>query len=98
MARSFPLPGNNLSGFNIHNEVRINLGEEKGMENLAQCIIRKPEQGQCWHQTMKNRGLPANYFLASNLEGQIGVFVAYENNRHYHESVGNLVSLDVYHG
>lgn len=29
-----------VSGFNIHNEVRISPNDEKGMENLAQYIIR----------------------------------------------------------
>jgi hypothetical protein len=29
-----------VSGFNIHNEVRIKPDDEKGMENLSQCIIR----------------------------------------------------------
>ncbi len=29
-----------VSGFNVHNEVRIKPDDEKGMENLSQYIIR----------------------------------------------------------
>ena len=29
------------SGFSVHNKVRIKPGDEKGIENLAQYIIRK---------------------------------------------------------
>ena len=51
-----------------------------------------------WHQTMKNRGLPENYFLPGDLERQIGAFVEHYNNHRYHESLNNLSPADVYHG
>ncbi len=36
-----------------------------------------------------------DYFLPGDLERQIGDFVEYDNNRRYHESLGNLTSADV---
>jgi transposase InsO family protein len=51
-----------------------------------------------WHQTLKNRILLENYYLAGDLEAQIHAFVAYYNHRRYHESIDNLTPADVYFG
>ena len=47
---------------------------------------------------MKNRVLLENYFLPSDLENQIGIFVKYYNYQHYHESLGNVTPADVFYG
>lgn len=39
-----------------------------------------------------------NYYLSDDLERQIGVFVDYYNNQHYHESLNNVTPADVYFG
>jgi len=51
-----------------------------------------------WHQTLKNRILLENYFLPSDLKGQIAAFVDRYNHRRYHESLDNLTPADVYFG
>jgi putative transposase len=51
-----------------------------------------------WHQTLKNRILLENYYLPSDLEGQIKAFVADYNRMRYHEGIGNLTPADVYFG
>ena len=47
---------------------------------------------------MKNRVLLENYFLPSDLENQIGIFVEYYNHQRYHESLSNLTPADVFFG
>jgi len=47
---------------------------------------------------MKNRVLLENYFLPGDLERQVGAFVDCYNHHRYHESLGNLMPADVYHG
>ena len=49
-----------------------------------------------WHKTFKGRILLETYFLPGDLKAQIGTFVDYYNNRHHHESLGNLTPADVY--
>jgi putative transposase len=51
-----------------------------------------------WHQTLKNRILPENYYLPGDLEAQVEAFVADYNHRRYHESIDNLTPADVYFG
>jgi putative transposase len=51
-----------------------------------------------WHQTLKNRILLENYYLPSELEAAIELFVAHYNHLRYHESLGNLTPADVYFG
>ena len=51
-----------------------------------------------WHQTLKNRILLENYFLPSDLEAQIAVFINDYNHRRYHESLDNLTPADVHFG
>jgi putative transposase len=50
------------------------------------------------HQTLKNRILLENYYLPSDLEGEIEGFIADYNYRRYHESIDNLTPADVYCG
>lgn len=50
-----------------------------------------------WHQTLKNRSLPKNYYLTSALEQAIGDFIEHHNYRKHHESPSNLTPADVYH-
>ena len=47
---------------------------------------------------MKNRVLLENYYLPGDLKRQIGTFVEYYNNLRYHESLGNVITADVYFG
>ncbi len=74
--------------------------DAKGMDHVRGAPHLPQTQGKIerWHQTMKNRVLLEYYFLPGDLEQQIGAFVAYYNNRRYHESLGNLTPADVYHG
>lgn len=43
-----------------------------------------------WHQTVKNRTLPENYFFQQDLEAQIEACVEHCNHRGYRESLNNL--------
>ena len=72
----------------------------KGMDHVRGAPHHPQTQGKIerWHQTMKNRVLLENYFLPGDLERQIGAFVEYYNHHRYHESLGNLMPADVYHG
>ena len=47
---------------------------------------------------MKNRILFDNYYLPSDLERQIGLFVEHYNHDRYHESIDNATPADVYFG
>ena len=73
---------------------------ERGMDHVRGMPNHPQTQGKIerWHQTMKNRVLLENYFLPGDLERQIEAFVAYYNDRRYHESLGNLTPADVYFG
>ena len=56
-----------------------------------------------WHQTLKKRMLPENYYLLGDLEAQVGTFVDHYNNHrhhhhHHHESIGNVTPADAYFG
>lgn len=74
--------------------------DTKGMDHVRGAPHHPQTQGKIerWHQTLKNRILLEHYFLPGDLERQIGAFVDYYNNRRYHESLGNLTPVDVYHG
>jgi transposase InsO family protein len=51
-----------------------------------------------WHQTLKNRILPENYYLPGDLKASIGRFVDHYNHRRYQERLSNLTPADVYFG
>ena len=74
---------------------------ERGGKKAPEIDEEHPQtQGKIerWHQTMKNRVLLEHYFLPGGLERQIAAFVDHYNNKHYHESLGNLTPADVYLG
>ena len=50
-----------------------------------------------WHQTLKNRILPENYYLPGDLERQ-AAFVEHYNHDRCHERLDNLTPADVYFG
>lgn len=73
---------------------------DKNMSHVHGAPYHPQTQGKIerWHQTLKNRILPENYFLPGNLERQIESFVGYYNHHRYHESLGNVTPADVYFG
>ena len=72
----------------------------QGIDHVRGAPNHPQTQGKIerWHQTLKNRILLENYFLPSDLERQIGVFVDRYNNHRYHESIGNVTPADAYFG
>ena len=75
------------------------LGEHK-ITHIRGAPCHPQTQGKIerWHQTLKNRILPENYYFPSQLEAEISGFVDDYNNRRYHESLNNLTPADVYFG
>jgi RNA-directed DNA polymerase len=53
-------------------------------------ILRPRARSSGWHQTLKNRILLDNYYLAGDLERQIGLFIEHYNHARYHESIDNV--------
>ncbi len=51
-----------------------------------------------WHRSMKNVVKLENYYSPWELERAIARFVAYYNERRYHESLGNVTPADMYDG
>ena len=74
--------------------------DDRSMEHVRGAPYHPQTQGKIerWHQTLKNRILLENYYLAGDLEAQIDAFVAHYNHRRYHESLRNLTPADVYFG
>jgi len=74
--------------------------KRKDMEHVRGAPYHPQTQGKIerWHQTLKNRILLDNYYLPSDLERQINVFVEHYNHVRYHESIDNLTPADVYFG
>jgi putative transposase len=72
----------------------------QGMKHVRGAPYHPQTQGKIerWHQTLKNRILLENYYLPSDLEGEIEGFIADYNYRRYHESIDNLTPADVYCG
>ena len=50
-----------------------------------------------YHRSMKNIIRLANYYLPSELEDQIELFVKFYNHERYHEALGNVTPADVYY-
>ncbi len=74
--------------------------EDKGMKHVRGAPMHPQTQGKIerWHQTLKKRILLENYFFEAELEAAIAAFIDHDNNRRYHESIGNLTPADVYFG
>jgi putative transposase len=74
--------------------------ENQGIKHIRGRGYHPMTQGKTerYHRSMKNRFLLENYYLPGQLEQSIGEFVAYYNNRRYHESLDNLTPADVYFG
>jgi len=72
--------------------------KDKRMDHVRGAPFHPQTQGKIerWHQTMKNKVLLENYYLPSDLEQQVGIFVDYYNNHRYHESLNNVTPADVY--
>ena len=51
-----------------------------------------------FHRSMKNVVKLQHYFMPWELEREIGRFIEYYNHRRYHESLNNLIPVDVYEG
>ncbi|MFT7595354.1 MAG: transposase InsO family protein [Paracoccaceae bacterium] len=73
---------------------------DKGMKHARGAPYHPQTQGKIerWHQTLKNRILPENYFLPGDLETQIEAFVDHCNHQRFHESLNNVTPSDVYFG
>ncbi len=73
---------------------------DKGISHIRGRPYHPMTQGKIerYHRSMKNRILLENYYLPGQLEQSICEFVAYYNNRRYHESLDNLTPADVYFG
>jgi len=92
-----------LPSVNVSSYVAADLAEypeDKGMDRVRDAPHHPQIQGKIerWHQTMKNRVLLENYYLPGGLERQISAFVDHYSNNRYHESLDNLLPIDVYHG
>jgi putative transposase len=74
--------------------------DNEGMDHVRGAPNHPQTQGKIerWHQTMKNRVLLENYYLSGALGQAIDAFVEYYNHSRYHESLGNVISADVYFG
>ena len=74
---------------------------DKAMTHVRGGADHPQTQGKIerWHQTLKNRILLENYYLARRLEAAVAAFIAHYNHHRYHESLhGNLTPADVYFG
>ncbi len=74
--------------------------DDKGMDHVRAAPHHPQAQGRIegWHQTMKNRVPPENYFLPGDLQRQIDAFVDHDNNHRDHESLADPTPADVYQG
>src|ERR1700704_1726440 len=81
-------------------ELAVRFTDTEGYFVSEASVYHPMTQGKIerWHQTLKNRILPENYYLPGDLENQIEAFVADYNHRRYHESIANLTPADVYFG
>jgi len=74
--------------------------DKRNMSHMRGAPCHPQTQGKIerWHQTLKNRILPENYYLPGDLEARIDAFVDHYNHRRYHESLDNLTPADIYFG
>lgn len=60
--------------------------------------LQTQEKIERGHQTLKKLHPAENYYLPSDLEAQIQAFIDHYNHQCYHESLGNVTSVDAYFG
>ena len=74
--------------------------DDRGMDHTRGAPYHPQTQGKIerYHRTMKNVVKLQNYYVLSELEVEIGMFVDYYNNERYHESLDNVTPADMYHG
>ena len=74
--------------------------DDQSMEHIRGTPYHPQTQGKIerWHQTLRSRVLLENYYLAVDVEAQVGAFIEYHNHRRDHESLNNLMPADVYFG
>ena len=72
--------------------------DDRRMKHVRGAPYHPQTQGKIerWHQTLKNRILLENYFLAGDLEPQIEAFIEHYNHHRYHESLSNVTPADAY--
>ena len=72
----------------------------KGMQHIRGAPYHPMTQGKIerYHRSMKNVVQLQNFYSPTELERALADFVAYYNNRRYHESLDNLTPADVYFG
>jgi transposase InsO family protein len=51
-----------------------------------------------YHRSLKDRILLEHYYRPGELDARLAEFVDFYNDRHYHESRGNLIPADIYFG
>jgi transposase InsO family protein len=74
--------------------------ENEGISHIRGKPYHPMTQGKIerYHRSMKNIIRLANYYVPSELEEQLRLFVSYYNHKRYHEALGNVVPADVYCG
>jgi putative transposase len=72
----------------------------KGMKHFRGAPYHLQTQGEIVrsHWTLMNRILLENYFLHGDSKAQVAAFVDCYNNQRYHESLSNVMPVDVYFG
>ena len=73
---------------------------EHGMEHTRGAPYHPMTQGKIerYYRSMKNVIKLENYYMPEELERAIARFVEYYNNCRYHELLGNVTPIDMYHG
>lgn len=74
--------------------------DDKEMKHIRGRANHPQTQGKIerYHRSMKNIVKLEHYYLPEELKARIEEFVAYYNNRRYHESLQNVTPADVYFG
>lgn len=74
--------------------------QTKGMKPIHGRPLHPQTQGKIerYHRTMKNVVKLDNYYRPEELKQAITQFVNYYNHQRYHESINNLIPVDVYLG
>jgi putative transposase len=83
----------------VSGELRDYLGD-RAMTHTRGRPYHPQTQGKIerWHRTMKNVVKLQHYYFPWELEAALRDFVAYYNNKRYHESLDNVTPADVYFG